>query len=272
MSSSADLAPLPAEQTTRGSDPALLGREYIGIIKTHVNAHPRSLQTQIGPSELGHACARRIAYKLLGQRERSQEPAWRSTIGTAVHAWLEEAFDADNLARLPHMGQERWLVETRVTVGEVGGIPISGSCDLYDRVTATVIDHKVVSPQKLRDYRASGPGQQYRTQAHLYGRGFAASGHPVDVVMIAFLPRNGELADAHIWHEPYDEQVALDALYRADVLALAVEAAGHEAIDHIPATSDYCGFCPYFRSGSTDLTEGCPGVGQQQPFSDLLAG
>lgn len=267
------LPELPTD-LARESDGVDVGHDYMSIVKTHIYNHPRSQQKRIGPSELGHPCARRIGYKLLGQPERDTGPAWLPTVGTAVHAWLEEAFDADNLAHAAERNhQERWLVENRVSVGEVNGVEVTGSSDLYDRFTGTVIDHKVVGPTQLKKYKAHGPGDQYRSQGHLYGRGFTRAGLRVKRVMIVFLPRNGSLDDAYIWSETYDEQVALDALQRVTGISLVTAALGHAALGHLEAVESYCAMCPYLRRGSTDLAAGCPGAdsGGDQPPALTLA-
>jgi hypothetical protein len=274
------ITPLPDHLTTRGADPSLLGRELIDTIKNAIAHYPRSLQKRIGPSELGHPCPRRIGYKLAGADEINVIPddaPWLPTVGTAVHAWLEDVFtDANASEPVRSAGHSRWLVEQRVSVGEVGGVDVTGSADLYDRVTAAVVDWKIVGPTTLKKYKASGPGHQYRSQAHLYGRGFTRRGLPVDTVMIAFLPRNGELRDAHLWHEAYDEQVALDALQRANGIALALDALGPAAVAQLDTADAYCRRCPFYRANSTDLTAGCPGDKNAgaagNPFADLLAG
>lgn len=278
--SSKPCTPLPEHLTQRGGDPDLLAKEYLRIIETTINNYPRSLQKRIGPSEVGHPCSRRIGYQLMQFDDINTYSgvAWKPTIGTAVHAWLESAFDADNLAHDVGDGSERWLIETRVDVGEIGGVTITGSADLYDRVTATVIDHKVVGNPQLGNYAANGPGQQYRTQAHLYGRGFARAGHPVDTVMVVFLPRADELHKRVVWHEPYDEAVALAGLERAEGISIATQALGTDALAALPTADAYCYRCPFYRAGSTDLATGCPGdpnaAGnrpQANPFPGLVA-
>lgn len=233
-------------------------RDYMTAIRAAITNHPRSLQKRIGPSEIGHPCARRLGYKLLGAPEVNQFPdvPWKPTVGTAVHAWAEDAFHADNAHDDEHL---RWLIESRVDVGEVGGVAVTGSADLFDRHTGTVIDHKVVGKTQLTKYRAKGPGQQYRAQAHLYGRGFARRGLRVRRVMIAFLPRDGELKDAYIWSEPYDEQVALDALQRVEGIHLATATIGVAALAALATADAFCSRCPYFKRGSTDPAAGCPG-------------
>lgn len=263
----------PATLTQRGGDPALVVAEYLDLVKHAVHAHPRSLQTRIGPSELGHPCTRRVGYKLLGHpaNEFPDDTPWLPTIGTAVHTWLEEQFTQANAGH----DHARWLTEVTVDVGQVAGTPITGSVDLYDRVTATVIDHKIVGPSTMKKYRTSGPGQQYRSQIHLYGRGLTRRGLPVDTVIVAFLPRNGELRDAHLWHEPYDEQVALDALQRVEGVALTVAALGKDGLRLLATADAYCQRCPYYQRGSEDPAQGCPGHpgtnASKNAFADLIS-
>ena len=156
------------------------------VIRGAIANHPRSLQKRIGPSEIGATCDRRIGYKLLGQEENPRGDAWKPTVGTAVHAWLEKALEDANLAQVIAAGGKiedhelDWITEQSVTVGYLAdGTAITGSCDAYHRPTATVIDHKIVGVASLRDKKANGPGQQYRAQVHMYGAGFLMAGHKV---------------------------------------------------------------------------------------------
>lgn len=247
--------PLPNIHTP-GSDPTLLRDELRHTITAAITAHPRSQQTRIGPSEIGTPCTRRLGYKLAGIPEANpREAAWKPTVGTAVHNWLADTFLDANEA-LP---DTRWLVECGVDAGTVGTNPLTGSCDLYDRVSATVVDWKVVGVSTLRKYKSGGPGDTYRVQAHTYGLGWTRRGYPVETVAIYFLPQNGELADGHYWHEPYDPQVALDAITRADAVARVVAAGGVGVLAHLPTADAWCAYCPWHRAGSTNLAEACPG-------------
>lgn len=246
---------LPDSLRSIGSDPALLGDELLHLIKARIAAHPRSRQKALGPSEIGHPCSRRLGYQLLDVEENEQPPNWKATIGTAVHAWLEQMLQADNDAA----GFTRWYVEQKVTVGDVLGEPVDGHCDAFDRVTSTSVDWKVVGPTQLRKYRSHGPGEQYRAQGHSYGRGWASKGLPVENVAVMFLPRNGDLKDAVWWSEPYDEQVAVAALNRLHGITLTTKTLGLAALPALPTADAYCSYCPYFSAGSTDLAAGCPG-------------
>lgn len=251
---------LPAHLTTPNADPDLLRKELIHIITRAINEHPRSLQASIGPSEVGHSCARRVGYKLLDVDENPGEPNWKATVGTAIHAWLEDVFNNDNTRQATRTaGLTRWILEATVQPGAILGNPITGHCDLYDRATGIVVDWKTVGPTQLTKYRRNGPGQQYRFQAQLYGRGWQMRGQDVRHVAVMFLPRNGELRDHYWWHEPYDERVALEALQRADGIALTTQAIGMAALQLLPTADAFCQMCPYFKARSTDLALGCPG-------------
>lgn len=218
--------------------------DYMSVIVDSIVNQPRSLQRRIGPSEMGIECNRAILHKLNGDDEPARaDIPWKPTIGTAVHAYLEEAFGAAK-----HNG--RWLIEQRVEVGEVAGVKITGSADLFDQAHGAVLDHKIVGRSTLKGYRAHGPSEQYRRQAHLYGRGFAAAGHNVKWVTICFLPREGELADSVIWSEPYDENLALETIARVDGLARLLAILGiDKAIELYPACSDR--WCRWCGSGSS---------------------
>lgn len=218
-------------------------------LRTHIWStaanNPRARQRAIGPSEVGTPCVRRIGYKLAGTPATNQPDTWLATIGTAVHAWLAETFTSD-----------RYLVEHRVEVRE----GLAGSVDLYDKQTKSVIDWKVVGDSSLKRYKANGPGEQYRTQAHLYGVGLSNAGYEVERVAIAFLPRGGTLRAMHLWSEPFNPDIAWKAIARLELAQTSINAAGIEALPLLPTTDSFCHFCPYFLPGSTDLRTGCPGA------------
>lgn len=209
---------------------------------------PRSLQTAIGPSEIGTDCIRCLARKLLGfERAAPQtiaDVSWLPFIGTAVHAQLEEMFiNENNKTR-----RMRWLVETRLPIGRIGDKEITGSCDLFDTDTGTVVDHKVVGATKLKSLPKKGPGNTYRVQAHLYGYGWTKLGYAVNEVSVKFYPRNDiSLASGYYWYEKYDETIAIKALERAnEVLQQAQQAQAKDALTDflkICATSEDCFSC-----------------------------
>ncbi len=269
-------SPLPADLMLRGGNPDLLRDELIEIIAADIEAQPRSLQKRIGPSELGSPCARKVGYGLMEApvMNRNRPPTWKAYVGTAIHAILEKAFDQHNLAHAPELDyNERWFIESTVDVGEIGGRPVTGHCDLYDRLTCTVVDWKTCSPARLKAFRASGPSPTYRAQAHLYGRGWARRGMPVDTVMIVFLPRNGELHEAHAWHERYDEAIAVQALRRADLIQTVVDTRGVQGLGLLPVAEDYCTSCDWFVPDAVDVRFGCQGQRERvEPAPALTLG
>lgn len=249
---SADLSGL-AHGHARGQHPDRTHEEMMAVVRATIDAAPRSQQTVIGPSELGTPCARRLGHRLTGTPEVNRRTAWKPTVGTAVHTWLEDAFTQANAGQ-----PARWLTEMRVAVGDVAGVSIEGTCDLYDLHTCTVVDFKILGAASLKDKRLNGPGEQYRTQVHLYGRGFAQRGLPVDTVGILGLPQNGDLHDAWWWTEPYDEQIAVDALTRADAVA-AFLALNPGQVGRLPTADAWCSSCPWHLPAATELHEACPG-------------
>lgn len=255
MSAPHEVGPLPEVETTTGLTAAEYEAELTYFVEHAIHHAPRSLQKALGPSEIGIECARRLAYKLADVAEVNEGDGWLATIGTATHAWLADTFAAANTL----LGQERFLLEQRVTVGSYAGEPVIGSTDLYDRVTRRVVDFKVMGKTTLEALKKKGPSGQYRKQGHGYGRGWVAAGHPVERVAVWGLPRNSPLADSYLWEEPYDEQVVVEALDRLDGIASLASSLGAGAAELLPTADSYCSHCPWYRHGSTVLTESCPG-------------
>lgn len=190
--------------------------DYLTAIENGIRSQPRSRQKLIGPSEIGTDCPHCLAAKLAGWEETERDVAWLPFIGTAVHAELAGIFETDNKRSMKNGGRRRWRVEQRVEVGTIGGHHISGTADLYDTLTGTVLDHKIVGAQTLRTAKAA-PKPVYRVQGQLYGLGMEHAGHTPKRVAIAHLPRNAmSLAQAVIHVEDYNPQIAHEALERAN--------------------------------------------------------
>jgi hypothetical protein len=230
------------------------------VIRAADANNPRTLQQAIGPSEYGHPCQRRIAYKVMQHPETNtaQDP-WKRNVGTAVHSYLEHIYSQLD-ETLPD-GRRRYELEQRV---QPPGAP-AGSCDLYDRKLRTVVDWKTTSPTRLKEIRRTNDvGPAYATQAHTYGAGWQAAGEQVDHVAVVFLPRNGDLADLHVWTEPYDPAVveaAANRLHSIVATAVALDVEQHpERFALISAEpSRLCAWCPYYLPMSTNPGQGCPG-------------
>ncbi len=261
----ADLSHLPPATDRRGTPPETLAAELRGVIEAAILGAPRSQQRAIGASEIGHPCERRIGYRLLGVDKTNDTPGWRPTVGTAVHAWLAETFI---FAERDRRGGDleiprRWLIEHRVDIGD----DVSGSCDLFDRETRTLIDWKIVATTTLRSARIDGPSEQYRTQVHAYARGWTRRGVEVDNVGIFYLPSSGELHEGHLWVEPYDEDIAVNALQRLAQIRALTDAFGTKALPALGTDTPerLCRYCPWYLPASTDLAVACPGPDKAAP-------
>ena len=213
---------------------------------------PRARQVAIGPSEMGHECTRRLAYKLLDwdQVNVSQSSNWASQVGSAIHAHLAEIFRK----------KEGFEVEQKVTIrGQ-----LAGTVDLFDTVRGIVMDWKTTGYTKLQEYRKSGATAQHITQVQLYGYGKAQTGAKVNKVALVYLPTSGSLDEMHLELHDYDEKVALEALARVDditALLAQLDVESNPAMwDVIPkVASRNCNWCPYFLPYSTETAKGCSG-------------
>lgn len=237
----------------------VLGQQLLSdltdVIKWTDNNSARSVQTAIGPSELGSLCDRKIAYRLANVPETNwwSDPL-PAIVGTAVHGWLETA--VTQFQKVHYM--DRWLTEITVQPDPM----VRGHCDLYDREVQAVIDWKTVSPTKLKAWKSDGPPSHYKDQVNLYGRGLILAGLPVAKVCLIAVPRSGWLRDMQVWMHDYEPQRAQDALDRmygiANTMILAGDNLSFEDIKSAP--SGECAFCPWYRGGDrrADLS-GCSG-------------
>lgn len=239
---------------------------YAAEIRRVVNVtaadSPRSQQVHLGPSEIGHVCSRQVAGKLAGiPRTNHVMDPWPSIVGTAVHAWLEKAFRAEN----DRLGRIRWVPEARVT-------PIdghAGTADLYDADEQAVDDHKCLGESSLAKIRSTaGPPQHYIVQLLLYARGYRRLGLPVRRVALLAYPRTQASLDGlYVWDRPYtpvDDELLDEVVAQLDIRKqwAAALIAGTAQFNDVPAdTTDECHFCPYYRPQSArDGGPGCPGA------------
>jgi PD-(D/E)XK nuclease superfamily len=231
------------------------------IILWQAARSPRSLQANIGPSEVGNPCNRQVAYRLAAIPEvNNRQDPWAAVIGTSIHAWLQRAVIDWTEAG----GAGMYVTETEL---DLGGL-ITGHCDLYDAETASVIDWKTVGPNMLKDVEAGRIPDGYKIQTHLYGYMFKQLDLPVKRVCLVFLPRASSLNRLRVWSAIYDESVATTALNRVYGIAhkvmemdLLKESNGYRWAEVPAIPGDHCGFCPWFeahRAKDADAT-GCPG-------------
>jgi hypothetical protein len=224
------------------------------VIRAKSDNSPRSKVVRIGPSEIGDPCLRKLSYKLMEvPKTNSFSDPWPSISGTAIHAWLAEAFEAVN-------GDADWLVEHRVEARK----GLSGTLDLFQRSSGTVIDHKCVGATSMKTRKADGPTEQQVIQLNIYGFGLEQQGYEVKKIALAFYPLGGMLTGMHTWVGDYDKDVALSAMLRLDstveLLAMLDPEEHPDRWELVPASSSRnCSYCPWYLPGSTDLSTGCSG-------------
>lgn len=213
-----------------GADPATTHPDLMDVIEAAIAHQPRSLQVRIGPSEIGMPCRRCLVHKLAGT-PMSEEAAWLPFIGTCVHEELEHIVMKHETTKASLGMPHRYLPEAKVTVGVVDGVPITGHSDLFDTHTGTVVDYKVVGANTLAKVKSKGAKDQYRIQAHAYGKGWEDAGYQVRSVLVWFMPRNDlTLRRGLVWQEPYDRSVAEEAIADVDALARAIRTLGVDTV------------------------------------------
>lgn len=236
--------PMPTAGEWMPADPAPsvwpTVREHIVDMVTH---QPRSLQREIGPSELGTQCLHCLVKKLTGHGSgQIRDVAWLPFIGTSVHAQLEHMFG----------GLDGYETERTVLVGNLTDArPITGSIDLWDEHNSATCDWKIVGNSTLDDARRHGPSQQYKIQASLYGIGMSHT-HPVAASCIFYLPRNQPSLDAAwIYECPFDPRPGQWALARARLIltlydSIHVEYGANIAeqwVNAFPRNPEHCFHC-----------------------------
>lgn len=241
---------------------ARMARTAKDVVIRAANRAPRSQQVHLGPSELGVECDRQVVGKLVGEaRTNHVTDPWPSVVGTAVHAWLADAFEADN----QKTDSQRWFAERRV----IPHPEHAGTGDLYDAWEHAVLDHKCLGETSLNKVRTGRVPRKYRRQLLLYGLGFIRMGLPVKRVAILAWPRTGSSLDgAYVWEAPFDgaavEELADTFAETTRRKAQAAEVlAGRLPLQLVPRTptSDECYFCPFYRpQAGRDMGTGCPGT------------
>lgn len=219
---------------------------------------PRSQQEELGPSELGAECLRQLAYKSAGLTPcNHSKDSWAANVGTAVHAWIEEAY------RKADAGSGRYLVEETVFCTTPGGRRVRAHVDLIDRAEACIIDWKVSGANSAKRYRRKGTSPQYQAQLHVYGLCVKQTlGLTPKRVANVFLPRDGSLEDGIFgWSAPWDERKANEVLARYDEVATQARMLPLDVFWSVfePTPGMLCSYCPFHNPGAPDATRGCKG-------------
>ena len=243
-----------------------MARDIRGVVQRQAAQAPRSLQHHLGPSQLGSQCDRQVVglFTATPATNHVSDP-WPSVVGTAVHAWLAQAFSDDN-----KRSGIRWVTEQKVAPHPL----YPGTADLYDAVEKAVLDHKILGPTTMAKVKSDyGPPQRYVVQLLLYALGYINLGLPVKRVALVAYPRTASSLDGmYVWDH---EITAQDITMVQEVLArtalrrqIAEEVlAGRMRIDQVPMhpDDDLCYFCPFYRPAAIRDGMGCPGAVVHEP-------
>ncbi len=208
---------------------------------------PRSRQVAIGVSSLGD-CRRKVWHMSKGDAKTNQTLALPAIMGTAIHKSIEEAilfaYEDRDQSHMP-------LLEHRV---EIEGLP-PATIDFYDPLYGEVVDWKTITLKNV-DWFVS---QQKRWQVQVYGYLLKQAGNHVQTVSLVGIPRDGTENDIIVHSEPYDEDVALQALkWLEDVVSR--ETAPDPERD---ATSFCQKYCSYYGKL-------CQGIGKDLSGSPIV--
>jgi len=199
---------------------------------------PRSVQTQVGVSEIG-GCGTRIWHKVNGTEVTNPDTLRLAAImGTALHGMIEEVFEPD----------ARFNVETEVAVGD-----ILGHIDLIDTETNTIWDWKTTTKNSLAYFGS----RQQMLQVQMYGWLANRNGIKIDRVGLVAIARDGNESDILEKSWAYDEALALEAVNRYHEIKQQFEPPAPEK------DAKFCAnYCPFFGA--------CTGIVEPSP-TDVIA-
>lgn len=254
------------DRRTSAPPPSTVG-ELRQVLMDYDASRPRSLQTSLGPSELGTPCQAQIARKLAGAPRRPvTAPAWAPFQGTAVHAEMEKVVAFWNA----QLGRDRWIAEDDLQIdAEIGG-----HGDAYDLDHDMVVDWKYVGTTALKNLRAARragkpPAEQvsaeYRTQAHLYGVGHERKDRTPKFVRLVLLARGWQYDDSDEWTEEWQPDVAfmaIDRYYATKELLAAFDVARNPGAIVLVASAPSehaCAWCPFHDPTRPSSWDSCQG-------------
>jgi len=208
-------------------------------------SHSRSMQVELGPSDLGHPCDRKMIYALRRTPPVNLPDPMKTTEGHGIHYYLAEYFRT-----LPG---GRYLIEHPVTYRGV-----RGNLDLFDRYRKRVVDWKSTQRSDLvRRYRREGLPQGYLTQIAIYVEGLREAGEEVVDAALVFIPRGAkDMTDVSafiVQPEPERANAAIDRYANLSLVARgeAPAATIHDDVGHL------CPYCPWYRPGFPTSDSGC---------------
>lgn len=213
---------------------------------------PRSKQAEIGPSEIGQACPRRLAYRIAGTPVVNLPDPLKAMFGTGMHAVI-----AEGLRALDGSAAGRYLIEALVTYRG-----IVGHVDLFDRFSHRLFDWKTTMLNRIRKYQTSGVPPNSAVQAWIYAEALREAGEDVRTIAITYIPRDGDTHDLWTWTTtPNKDKADLWVDRYLNLMGRIEDGTQPGDVEAVP--SALCPWCPNYRPSSTDLSIACPG--KEQP-------
>jgi hypothetical protein len=200
-------------------DAATIGVIIDTAVKAASDSTPRTMQSAqgfLGPSDIGF-CRNKAALMMKGKQQTDSKSAWAANVGTAIHAWVEDALKAAFPA---------WLIEPqRVTATLPNGAEISGTPDVVVPEWNCVLDIKTVDGYSW--IKRSGTSQNHKFQRHLYVMGAVAAGlldgsRPLYVGNIYF-DRSGNEKSCYVTVEEFDPTLTDEITSWVDDVIYAVQ-------------------------------------------------
>jgi len=165
-------------------------KTLVANLVAYDNSRARSQQTAIGVSQLG-SCRRQVWHKLNGDKGTNPTLRLPAIMGTAIHALIEQALPVDGA-----------LVEHRV---EIDGYP-PATIDYFK--DGEVVDWKTITLKNAAYFVSKQKRWQVQTYAYL----LSLTGVEVHTVTLVGIPRDGTENDIVVHSEPFNPDVALEAL------------------------------------------------------------
>ena len=222
------------------------------IFYQYTNRTGRSAQKELGPSEIGTPCDRRLVMMLMKMPHVNPGgDGWAAFRGTQVHRGLAEMFEwAD-------AGKGRFATE--VSVSLPSDLVPHGTADLLDRVLLMVDDHKVQSQWAQDALRVKEMSETYRVQLHVYAYGARMRGEEIErVALISWPSDRPDLDGLYVKSEPYDPEIARAALKRVSDLQASIDISRERGLtDATIAVAalmvpDGCKWCPFYQHDAKD--------------------
>ena len=178
-----------------------LGNVLSATIKAYGESSDRSRQSEagiMGPSDLGF-CRQKAVLMTKGTPQSDSTSIAAAQIGTAIHAYVAEAFRA--------MGGEGWIVDDRkVTARFPSGAAISGTPDLIAPDYNAIVDTK--TKDGFQWEKCEGMSGANRYQIHTYALGAIQEGlldsSKTIYVCILYIDRSGKEQEPYFIVEEYD--------------------------------------------------------------------